>query len=300
MAMNRPTRLQLATFGVVCCVFVALRAAGYRIVRVHLPRQSAARIQPVSAKKRTPVEARRAGVPFLISPGDRVGDGTPDFLRLDDAADRESFRGWFALIAEFQALRPSHDVPPEIKDDSALLRFSYRYALRAHDQAWVDETGIDADSGPAAVKKYRYPFTPLGAALFRIKIGPLGPDDLRSGAFAELVDGKTLKEFNTFFVSRHTRDARPGDILFYRQLEQNKQFPSMIYVGESWWLQHAPGDWTTSVIVYHTGQPGLAGKGMRRVTLAELLNHPSPRWRPVAGNPNFLGVYRWNVLRGAD
>src|SRR5690349_21968790 len=27
-------------------------------------------------------------------------------------------------------------------------------------------------------------------------------------------------------------------------------------------------------------------------------SHPSPRWRPVAGNPNFLGVYRWNVLRG--
>jgi uncharacterized protein YfaT (DUF1175 family) len=36
---------------------------------------------------------------------------------------------------------------------------------------------------------------------------------------------------------------------------------------------------------------------MRRVTLAELLNHPSPRWRPVTGNSNFLGVYRWNILR---
>ena len=293
-------RLQLATLGVVCCVFVALRAAGYRIVRVHGEEHSGARIQPVSTKKRAPGEIHAARAPSAVSPGDSVGDGTPDFLRLDDAADREAFRGWFALIAEFQSLRPSADVPPEIKDCSALLRYSYRYALRAHDHEWVDETGIDADSGPAGIKKYRYPFTPMGAALFRIKLGPLAPDDMRSGAFAEFADAKTLKEFNTFFVSRHTRDARPGDILFYRQLEQNEPFHSMIYVGESWWLEHASGDWTAAVIVHHTGEPGAAGKGMRRLTLAELLNHPSPHWRPVAGNPNFLGVYRWNILRGAD
>ena len=37
---------------------------------------------------------------------------------------------------------------------------------------------------------------------------------------------------------------------------------------------------------------------LRRVALAELLDHPQPQWRPVAGNPNFLGVYRWNILRG--
>jgi len=30
------------------------------------------------------------------------------------------------------------------------------------------------------------------------------------------------------------------------------------------------------------------------------MRHPSPRWRPQAGNPNFLGVYRWNILREAD
>jgi len=29
----------------------------------------------------------------------------------------------------------------------------------------------------------------------------------------------------------------------------------------------------------------------------ELLRHPSPRWRPLEGNHNFLGVYRWNILR---
>jgi uncharacterized protein YfaT (DUF1175 family) len=39
---------------------------------------------------------------------------------------------------------------------------------------------------------------------------------------------------------------------------------------------------------------------MRRVRLEELLQHPSPRWRPVEGNRNFLGVYRWNILKEAN
>jgi len=28
----------------------------------------------------------------------------------------------------------------------------------------------------------------------------------------------------------------------------------------------------------------------------ELLRHPSPQWRPQIGNPNFLGIFRWNIL----
>lgn len=297
--MNTSMRLQLATLGVACCFLVALRAAGYRVVLVDGGHRSAAQIQPVSTKRRLPdMGASRRPADLLWA--DTVGDGTPDFMRLDDAADQKAFRDWFAVIAEFQALRPSAEVPTEVSDCAALLRYTYRQTLRGHDEEWREETGIDLDSAPGAIKKYRYPFTLLGANLFRIMPTPLTPDDARSGAFAEFADAKTLKEFNTFFVSRHTRDARPGDILFYRQLEQNEPFHSMIFVGESRWLDHTSGDWTSAVVVYHTGQPGAAGKGMRRVTLSELLNHPSPRWRPVAGNPNFLGVYRWNILKGAD
>jgi uncharacterized protein len=297
--MNTSMRLQLATLGVACCFFLALRAAGYRVVLVDGGRRPTARIHPVSTKRRLPDlgASRRPSDPLWA---DTVGDGTPDFLRLDDAADQKAFRDWFAAIAEFQALRPSGDVPTEIRDCAALLRYTYRQTLRGHDEEWVEETGIDLDSAPGRINKYRYPFTPLGAKLFRIKLGPLAPDDVRSGAFAEFADAKTLKEFNTFFVSRHARDARPGDILFYRQLEQNEPFHSMIFVGESRWLDHSSGDWTAAIVVYHNGEPGPAGRGMRRVTLAELLNHPSPRWRPVAGNANFLGVYRWNILKGAD
>ena len=33
--------------------------------------------------------------------------------------------------------------------------------------------------------------------------------------------------------------------------------------------------------------------------LTELLAHPQPEWRPLSSNPNFMGVYRWNILRGS-
>src|SRR5437764_9884050 len=59
-------------------------------------------------------------------------DGTPDFLRLDSASDRDAFRRWFAAIAEYQALRPAQELPAEINDCAALLRYSYRGALHAH------------------------------------------------------------------------------------------------------------------------------------------------------------------------
>ena len=92
--------------------------------------------------------------------------------------------------------------------------------------------------------------------------------------------------------------ARPGDLIFYRQLDQDSPydvpdtphyhspFHSMIVCGE-----------TASWVVYHTG-PIHHGKGeMRRLLVSDLLHHPDARWRPIQENANFLGVYRWNILR---
>src|SRR5271165_6468285 len=73
-------------------------------------------------------------------PTDRFEDGTPDFLRLDSPQDRDSFRRWFAVIAEYQALRPEKELPTEINDCAALIRYAYRNALHAHDEAWYQET----------------------------------------------------------------------------------------------------------------------------------------------------------------
>jgi uncharacterized protein len=237
---------------------------------------------------------------------DRFADGTPDFLRLDAPADQQAFRRWFTLIAEYQALRPPADVPNEIDDCAALLRYSYRNALRDHDAAWVRENGLVPPSALPSVEKYRYPMTPLGAGLFRVRPGPFRAEDVKDGAFAEFADATTLKDFNTHFLSRDVRVARPGDILFFRQLEQDSPFHSMIFVGRSQWLsgdghENASSDsGADDFLVYDTGPIGKSRGEMRRMRLTELLNYPSPRWRPLPGNSNFLGVYRWNILRGAS
>lgn len=234
-----------------------------------------------------------------VSSSDRFSDGTPDFVRLDSPSDQETFRRWFVLIAEFQALRPAEQVPREIIDCAALLRYSYRNALRTHDSNWLREAQIEPPSALPLLEKYRYPFTPLGASLFRIRPGKFQVSDLKDGTFAEFADAKTLKDFNSYLVSRNIHDARPGDLLFYRQLEQDTPFHSMIFVGRSAWQPESDPTNTSDVVVYHTGPIGGALGEIRRVTVTELLQHPSPRWRPVAGNSNFLGVYRWNILRGA-
>jgi uncharacterized protein YfaT (DUF1175 family) len=282
---------------------IGFMAAGIGVLAlgsVVYPRLGAREIAAAAA----PVRAGAGEAP--IEWRDRFADGTPDFLRLDSPPDQEAFRRWFTLIAEYQALRPPADVPAEIDDCAALLRYSYRNALREHDAAWVQENGIVPPSALPSIEKYRYPMTPLGAALFRVRPGPFRAEDVKDGAFAEFADAKTLKDFNAYFLSRDVRVARPGDILFFRQLEQDSPFHSMIFVGRSQWL---PGGGPESAsaetagddfLVYDTGPIGKARGEMRRMHLAELLRYPSPRWRPVPGNSNFLGVYRWNILRGAE
>lgn len=223
---------------------------------------------------------------------DSFGDGTPDFLRLDSVEDRTAFRRWFTDIAMHEAgLEKPAD---EIKDCAALLRFAYREAMRRHDSAWANDFHYGEHATRADVAKYRFPYTPLGPRLFRTKGGRFSPTDLNDGTFAEFADAKTLIVDNAHFVTRDVRRAEPGDLIFYRQFGQHSPFHSMIYVGRS--SAGAEDDW----VVYHTGPDGRWPGEIRRVTLASLLQHPDARWRPLASNPNFLGVYRWNILREAQ
>jgi hypothetical protein len=53
-------------------------------------------------------------------------------------------------------------------------------------------------------------------------------------------------------------------------------------------------------VVYHTGPVHQAKGEMRRLLPNDLLHHPDARWRPLPENANFLGVYRWNILREGD
>ncbi len=226
--------------------------------------------------------------PKSIEWTDRFADGTPDFLRLSDPADQAAFRRWFALIAAYQAERPKAEVPAEVTDCASLLRYSYREALKRHGDAWFVTTGIEVASPPGEVRAWHYPDSRLGPMLFRVRSGEFQPSDLGDGAFAQFADAETLVKRNAFLVSRDVRAALPGDLLFYRQFGHSSPWHSMILIQAG---QQAE-------VVYHTGPDHGRPGELRRVSLADLLDHPQPEWRPLPGNPNFLGVYRWNILRG--
>jgi uncharacterized protein len=234
-------------------------------------------------------------VTFLFDSQDSYSDGTPDFLRLHTPQDRQAFRDWFTSIADSQADDPN--LPAEIDDCAALLRFAYREALLTHDASWLRSHPTEA--ALPSIAQYTYPQTPLGANLFRVRLGLFHREDIENGSFAQFADARTLMERNTYLVGRDLRLARPGDLIFYRQLDQNSPydvpgathyhspFHSMVFCGEKG-------------VVYHTG-PINKGKGeMRRLLVSDLLHHPDPRWRPLPENENFLGVYRWNILREGD
>ena len=89
--------------------------------------------------------------------------------------------------------------------------------------------------------------------------------------------------------------ARPGDLLFFRQDGGDMPFHAMIFLGRS---QVEPD--SEQFVVYHTGPDGKYAGRDRRLSVAQLLNYPDARWRPVPSNPAFLGVYRWNILRGGE
>jgi hypothetical protein len=207
------------------------------------------------------------------------------------------------LIADYQAMRPAAQVPNEITDCASLLRYAYREALKKHDAEWFKDTGMEAGALPGEIGAWHYPDTPLGAGLFRVSPGPFQRGDEGTGTFARFADAKTLVERNAYLVSRNVWQAEPGDLLFYRQFGQSSPWLSMIVtrVGSDAAVVYDSGaDQTPHAQGSTSGDPdhGASG-GLQRVALTDLLGNPQVDLRPLASNPNFMGVYRWNILRGS-
>ena len=200
-------------------------------------------------------------------------------VRLADDSDRAAFRSWFVLLAETQFERPA----AEITDCAALVRFAMREALRAHTTEWARTVALpftpqfpDVRSAPRG--------GPEGMPLFQV--GASG-----TARYAEFADARTIVSKNTRALGRDTSRALPGDLLYFRQPDQRQPDHLMVMVGRS----HFEPD-GTDWIVYHTG-PSAGDPGeMRKVRLATLRQHPSARWRPVADNPAFVGVFRLTAL----
>jgi uncharacterized protein YfaT (DUF1175 family) len=220
-------------------------------------------------------------------------DGLPDSVELTSAAERENFRRWFTAIAEMQFYRLSDQWLPDQRDCAGLARFAWREALRNHDRLWFQRMGPGYDQVGPDVGRYSLEHGPLGEKLFRTAFGAYKETDLASGKFSEFADARTLKAFNTKFISRDRQAAEPGDLLFfYQPWVQKFPFHVMIFLGQARFAAEGANDW----VVYHTGSSALDEGTVKKVRLSVLDQHPNKRWRPVESNPNFIGFYRLKIL----
>jgi hypothetical protein len=200
-------------------------------------------------------------------------------LRLADEADRAAFRGWFVLLADSAFYRPV----AEVTDCAGLIRFAAREALRAHTAEWLRQARLPVDPGLADVRVRPEP-APGHFPLFRVSADTHAP-------LAEFADAKTIVHYNARRIAREIGALRPGDLLYFQQPSQSEPDHLMIYVGPSRFDPSA-----NDFLVYHTGPTDTGGPGeMRKVRLADLMKHPSPRWRPLASNERFIGVFRLTV-----
>jgi len=199
-------------------------------------------------------------------------------ITLVDDTDRTAFQAWFTFLADAEFERPSKDVI----DCASLVRHAYREALRAHTPDWYRGRRLPLSVSFPDVR--HTPPTHDGAwLLFRTATNP--------DRFGEFADADTLVRLNARAIGRDTSGARPGDLLYFRQEDADSPSHLMVFIGPSR-FDPSRSDW----IVYHTGPQGSQPGEVRKVSLADLGRHPSPRWRPVMPNRSFVGVYRLALL----
>jgi uncharacterized protein len=225
---------------------------------------------------------------------DSDNDGIPDVAELRTFQDRDSFRRWFTALAENQFYQVSDQWKPEQRDCAGLVRFAMREALRHHDRIWFQKMGPGYETVAPDVAGFDLDKNPLGEKIFRTDFGSFHESDLRNGRFSEFADGRSLKNFNSVFVTRDRREAQPGDLLFfYQPWVQKFPYHVMILLGPARIASSGAQDW----VVYHTGSSPTDQGTVKKVQLSVLDRHPDPRWRPVEGNRNFLGFYRLKILQ---
>lgn len=191
------------------------------------------------------------------------------------------FRAWFIRVVDEQ-LRQGPTPRWHQKDCAGLVRFAANEALKVHDAAWLRANGMS--------NQYLPPESDLTeqqrqwAQQWQQGGGSTGP----------FVTAIKLIQFNSVQVGRDLRVAKPGDLLFF---DQGDDQHLMIWTGRS--------------IAYHTGAtpaPATITKdsktkagstkdsGMRSVSVQQLMNWKDTRWIPDASNPNFIGIFRLRFL----
>jgi uncharacterized protein YfaT (DUF1175 family) len=183
-----------------------------------------------------------------------------------DPQQSQVFRAWFVRIAQEQLSQgPS---PRWYQQDCAgLVRFAANEALKVHDDKWLRSNGLS--------NRYLPPELQLDGA----QRGLAQQWQQGDGKVGPYVNAIKLIQFNSHLVGRDVAQARPGDLMFF---DQGDDQHLMIWMGR--------------YVAYHTGTTTPTDNGMRSASLQQLMTWKDTRWIPDAANPNFIGVYRLNFL----
>lgn len=183
-----------------------------------------------------------------------------------DAEQSRLFRAWFVRIVEEQ-LRQGPNPRWHQQDCAGLVRFAANESLNVHDGRWLRHNGLSNQYLPPE----------------------LSVDDVQRGWAQQWLQGDgnrgpyvtaiKLIQFNSVSVGRDLHLAKPGDLLFF---DQGDDQHLMIWMGRS--------------IAYHTGSATVNDNGMRAVSVQQLLHWKDTRWIPAASNPNFIGLFRLRFL----
>jgi uncharacterized protein YfaT (DUF1175 family) len=294
--MRAPSKRSVTTASLLLILLVTVAWSFSRL----LPRARGFEGAPASTGERAEGRKQKAAVnPATVTSSeaqliDSDNDGIPDAAELRTFQDRDNFRRWFTAISEIQFYQLSDQWNAEQRDCSGLVRFAIREALRRHDRLWFQKMGPGYETVAPDVTGFDLDQNPLGEKIFRTDFGSFHESDLRNGRFSEFADGRSLKNFNSVFVSRDRREAQPGDLLFfYQPWVQKYPFHVMIVLGTPHIAPNGAQDW----VVYHTGSSPIDKGTVKKVQLSVLDRHPDPRWRPVESNKNFLGFYRLKILQ---
>lgn len=295
LQMRAPSKRWLALASV---IFVSTASLAWSFTRLRRP----AKVEgaPASLTKKSDVRGPKSAFDSLSNTPSRTelidsdNDGIPDVAELRTYQDRDSFRRWFTSIAEKQFYQLSDQWNADQRDCAGLARFAIREALRRHDRIWFQKMGPGYETVASDVGEFNLDNNPLGEKIFRTDFGSFHESDLRNGRFSEFADGRSLKNFNSIFVTRDRREAQPGDLLFfYQPWVQKFPYHVMIFLGPARVAPNGAQDW----VVYHTGSSPIDKGTVKKVELSVLDRHPDPRWRPLESNKNFLGFYRLKILQ---
>lgn len=243
-------------------------------------------------------------------------------LRFRTESDRAAFRAWFVLLADAQFYRTT----PDVTDCAALVRHAVREAVRPHTAEWIRLARLP--QARLAPELRDRPAARHGALpLFLVDAGPpprhaefadartivrlnarwlgrdtaaLQPGDL---LYFHQPDQTQPDHLMVFIGSSPLEPGRHDWVVYHTGPDAGASALSAGPTGRDGGTStgRAPSSAPPEMRGLLAGPAGPGGRPpgahpprgeVRKVGLADLVAHPSPRWRPVPANWAFVGIFR--------